>query len=82
MREAGTPPTSPLQPLAQLIEDNIARESWAGNGGTVGSASQMFGLLIIKNTPDVQIAVSKFLDELRPALNRPVTRPATQAGAS
>jgi len=53
--------------LEQVIEHDVAPDSWFTNGGNIGTIDEIFGLLLICQTPDNQIAVRELLEKLHAA---------------
>jgi len=56
-----------LDEIMKLMTDNVAPESWRGNGGTIGAISELLssGQLVVLQTPENQRKIEDLLDKIR-----------------
>jgi type II secretory pathway component GspD/PulD (secretin)/tetratricopeptide (TPR) repeat protein len=62
-----TSTTDQLTQITQLIENEVDRNSWVDNGGTVGTIRSLNGQLIVNQTPEAMTKITNLLEQLREA---------------
>ncbi len=79
-------PEDIIKSIKKLIEETIEADTWRSNGGTIGTMSEVGGVLVITHTPGTVREIRGLVSELRKATLRndfpPATRPVpiTQPG--
>jgi hypothetical protein len=54
-----------VQKLLDFLVASIAPDSWRENGGIVGDARELMGILVVTQTPENQAKVAALLGQLR-----------------